>query len=406
MQSLSEKKILLGVTGGIAAYKSAELVRTLTTAGAEVRVVMTASAKAFVGPLTFQALTGYPVHSGLLDVDEEAAMGHIQLSRWADLIVIAPATADCIARLRVGRADDLLTALCLAAEVPILVAPAMNRAMWSHPATQENCAILARRGVHLLGPAEGLQACGETGPGRMLEAEEIGQRIEALCASQSLLKQLRVLITAGPTREAIDPVRYISNRSSGKMGFAIAEAATQAGALVTLVSGPVSLAKPPVAAFIAVESAAEMFEAVMKRAREQDIYIGAAAVADYAPPSTNPHKIKKSESELNLKLHRTRDILASVAALTPGPFTVGFAAETSDVEHYARHKLESKKLDMIVANAVGGSQGGFESDCNQVTCLWNQGRRAFDLAPKNQIARQLIELIAERFLSHQNPPNP
>ncbi|MCI0733448.1 MAG: bifunctional phosphopantothenoylcysteine decarboxylase/phosphopantothenate--cysteine ligase CoaBC [Methylococcaceae bacterium] len=405
MSPLSGKNILLGVTGGIAAYKSAEVVRLLSAANASVRVVMTRSAKSFVGPLTFQALTGYPVYSDLLDVDEEAAMGHIQLARWADCLAVAPATADFIAKMRAGLADDLLSTLCLAAEVPILIAPAMNRAMWSNPATLENIRVLAERGIHQLGPATGLQACGENGYGRMIEADAIYQAIQSLLSRKGSLQGLSVLVSAGPTREPIDPVRYISNRSSGKMGYELARAASEAGARVSLVSGPVSLPKPNLDAIVEVQTAAEMYSAVMERARTSDIYIGAAAVADYAPIDADIQKIKKNDPSLMLSLERTPDILASVAAMNPGPFTVGFAAETESLENNAKKKLESKNLDMIVANQVGGREGGFESDQNALTVLWKDGQVRFELAPKKQLAHKLVELIAERLQYSRNPRN-
>ncbi len=405
MSPLSGKNILLGVTGGIAAYKSAEVVRLLSAANASVRVVMTRSAKSFVGPLTFQALTGYPVYSDLLDVDEEAAMGHIQLARWADCLAVAPATADFIAKMRAGLADDLLSTLCLAAEVPILIAPAMNRAMWSNPATLENIRVLAERGIHQLGPATGLQACGENGYGRMIEADAIYQAIQSLLSRKGSLQGLSVLVSAGPTREPIDPVRYISNRSSGKMGYELAKAASEAGARVSLVSGPVSLPKPNLDAIVEVQTAAEMYSAVMERARTSDIYIGAAAVADYAPIDADIQKIKKNDPSLMLSLERTPDILASVAAMNPGPFTVGFAAETESLENNAKKKLESKNLDMIVANQVGGREGGFESDQNALTVLWKDGQVRFELAPKKQLAHKLVELIAERLQYSRNPRN-
>ncbi|MCI0654059.1 MAG: bifunctional phosphopantothenoylcysteine decarboxylase/phosphopantothenate--cysteine ligase CoaBC [Methylococcaceae bacterium] len=403
MASLSKKHILLGVTGGIAAYKAAELVRFLSVANASVRVVMTHAAKSFIGPLTFQALTGHPVYSDLLDVDEEAAMGHIQLARWADCIVVAPATAHFIAKMSMGLADDLLSTLCLAAEVPILIAPAMNRAMWSNPATVENIRVLARRGIHPIGPAQGLQACGENGYGRMIEPDAIYRAINSLLTVKGCLEGFSVLVSAGPTREAIDPVRYISNRSSGKMGYEIARAACEAGARVTLVSGPVDLTPPSLESIVHVESAAEMYSAVMEKAGSQDIYIGAAAVADYSPLDAGVRKIKKNEDNRIISLKPTRDILASVAALNPGPFTVGFAAETDHLENYAKMKLERKKLDMIVANRVGGPQGGFESDHNAVTVFWKDGQTRWDLAPKNQLARKLVKLIAERFRHSKNP---
>lgn len=396
------KRLLVGVCGGIAAYKAAELVRLLKTEGAEVRVVMTRAATAFVAPLTFQALSGNPVHTDLFDADAEAAMGHIRLARWADAVVITPATADFIARLRSGLADDLLTTLCLAAEVRISLVPAMNRAMWNHPATQENVQALMQRGVRLLGPAQGAQACGEIGPGRMLEPAEI----RALLANDfrtGRLKGLSVMVTAGPTREAIDPVRYISNRSSGKMGYALAAAAAEGGAAVTLITGPVSLEVPArLAEVVRVESAREMYDAVMARIAGQQIYLGAAAVADYRPISAATAKIKKKDAGTLLSLERTRDILAAVAALENAPFTVGFAAETGDVETYAKAKLKAKRLDMIAANRVGAERGGFESDENALEVYWATGRKTLAMASKTQLAKQLLVLVAERYEAKKN----
>ena len=403
LSPLAGKRILLGVTGGIAAYKAAELTRALRGAGAEVRVAMTKAATAFVAPLTFQALSGNPVHQDLLDAAEESAMGHISLSRWADLILIAPASADFLAKLRAGLADDLLTALCLAAQVPIALAPAKNQAMWSNPATQDNAACLLGRGFRLFGPAEGGQACGETGLGRMLEPADIVREAEGLFRTGALAG-LSVLVSAGPTREPIDPVRYLTNRSSGKMGFCLAQAALLAGAKVSLVSGPVALAPPQCAAMAKVESAAEMFEAVLERAPGHDIYIGAAAVADYTPTQVSESKLKKRGQELELRLTRTRDILAAVAALEPPgrPFTVGFAAETHGLEAYARQKLETKGLDMIAANQVGQARGGFDSDENALRVFWHGGEAQLPMAAKPRIAAQLIELIAEHYRA-KNP---
>ncbi len=393
---MAEKRILLGVTGGIAAYKAAELTRLLCAQGAKVRVAMSRAATAFVAPLTFQALSGHPVHLDLLDASEESAMGHIRLARWADLILIAPATADFIARLRAGLADDLLATLCLAAQAPIALAPAMNHAMWANPATQDNVASLAARGVRLLGPAVGEQACGETGPGRLLEPMAIAQAVEAFFAP-NVLAGRSVLISAGPTREPIDPVRYLTNRSSGKMGYALARAAFNAGAKVTLVSGPVSLAPPQGAEIVRVETAAQMYEAVLGRVSGHDIYIGAAAVADYTPASVAPQKIKKHDAQLSIALIRTRDILAAVAALPDRPFTVGFAAETEQLETHARHKLENKGLDMVAANRVGLPEGGFDSEDNALEVFWRDGQAHLPMAPKSRIADQLIALIAERL---------
>lgn len=396
MPTQLNKRILLGVTGGVAAYKAAELTRLLRARGAEVRVVMTRAARAFIAPLTFQALSGQPVATEWLDPAEEAAMGHIALARWAELILIVPATADFIARLRAGLADDLLSALCLAAEVPIAIAPAMNQAMWAHAATQDNLACLEGRGVIRLGPAEGEQACGEIGLGRLLEPTELCERIAALLSGGSLAGY-KVLITAGPTREPIDAVRFLSNRSSGKMGYALAQAAARAGALVTLVTGPVAVPPPTDVEVIPVETAAQMYDTVMARVSACDIFIGAAAVADYAPASVATGKIKKTAADLTLPLTRTRDILGTVASLPRKPYTVGFAAETDHLEDYARAKLVSKNLDMIAANWVGRTEGGFERDENALHVFWNGGEAHLSMGPKSQIARQLIALISERL---------
>jgi phosphopantothenoylcysteine decarboxylase/phosphopantothenate--cysteine ligase len=395
MNTLSGKHILLGVTGGIAAYKSAELVRQLRAQGAEVRVVMTAAAMEFVTPLTFQALSAHPVHTDLLDTGAEAAMGHIELARWADALLIAPATADFIARLVAGRANDLLTAVCLACDAVLAVAPAMNRVMWDNPATRENIMTLKRRGVRVLGPGEGNQACGESGPGRMLEPAELVAELSARFAS-GVLAGRRVLVTAGPTREAIDPVRYISNRSSGRMGYAVATAAAEAGADVLLISGPVSLATPPRIRCIDVESAAEMQAAVMSEIARADIFIGVAAVADYRPAGIARQKLKKTSATLSLEMRRNPDILAQVAALPDAPFTVGFAAETQAVEEHAREKLRAKNIDMIAANAVG-RQLGFDREDNALHVIWEQGEQQLALAGKGKLARQLVAIIAERF---------
>jgi phosphopantothenoylcysteine decarboxylase/phosphopantothenate--cysteine ligase len=392
---LAGKHILLGVTGGIAAYKAAELTRLLTGAGALVRVVMTRAATAFVAPLTFQALSGHPVHLELLDPAEESAMDHIRLARWADLVLIAPATADCIARLRAGLADDLLTTLSLAATAPLAVAPAMNQAMWAHPATRENLGVLAARGVRVLGPAEGPQACGETGPGRMLEPAAIVAVVADFWGAGPLAG-LTVLISAGPTREPIDPVRYIGNRSSGKMGYALAAAAADRGARVILVSGPTALSPPAGVETVRIETAEEMYGAVLGRAGDADIYIGAAAVADYAPAEAEPQKIKKNMETLTLSLRKTRDILAAVAALEQRPFTVGFAAETEALEANARGKLAGKRLDLVAANQVGGGLG-FEADDNALYVCWPGGDTRLPVAPKRVLAGRLLELIAERY---------
>lgn len=389
---LVNKRILLGVSGSIAAYKAAELVRRLHEAGAEVRVILTAGGAEFITPLTLQALSGNPVHSELLDREAEAAMGHIELARWADALVVAPASANLIARLAEGRADDLLSAVCLATEASVAVAPAMNRQMWLNPATQDNLQRLVARGVQRFGPAEGEQACGETGPGRLLEAEAIARLTADLFATGALAGR-RVLVTAGPTQEAIDPVRYLSNRSSGKMGYAVAQAAAEAGAEVTLVSGPTALATPPRVERIDVRSAREMFEAVMARAADSDVFIASAAVADYRPAAAAEQKIKKDAETLVLELVRNPDILATVAAMDNAPFCVGFAAETEHVLEHARQKLQSKGLDMIAANLVGDGLG-FEAADNALSVIDADGVTELPTAPKQRLARQLISLIA------------
>ena len=395
MNELSGKRVLLGVTGGIAAYKSADLVRLLRKQGAEVRVVMTVAAREFVTPLTFQALSGYPVHTDLLDTGAEAAMGHIELARWADVLLTAPATADFIARLVSGRADDLLSAVCLACDATVAIAPAMNRVMWNSPATRDNINSLKNRAVRVLGPAEGEQACGESGPGRMLEPAELVAALSDLF-NTGVLAGRRVLVTAGPTREAIDPVRYLGNRSSGRMGYAVAAAAAEAGADVLLISGPVSLASPARLRRIDVESAAEMHAAVMNEITDADIFISVAAVADYRPQTTAEQKLKKTAATLSLELTRNPDILADVAALPDAPFTVGFAAETQAVVSNARDKLRVKKLDMIAANAVGQQQG-FNSEDNALHVIWAQGEQQLALTSKTKLARQLVAIIAEHF---------
>lgn len=398
MSTLQHRRIVLGVSGGIAAYKAPDLVRRLRERGAEVQVVMTAGAQRFVTPTTFQAVAGREVRAELWDPAAEAAMGHIELARWAELILLAPATADLIARLASGRADDLLTTLVLATDAKVALAPAMNRLMWSHPATQANIAILRHRGVEVLGPGRGEQACGETGDGRMLEPLEIVAGVERLlpAATSSALAGKQVLITAGPTRERLDPVRYISNRSSGKMGFALADAARAAGAEVTLVAGPVNLPTPLGVNRIDIESAAQMHAAVEAAVGIADVFIGTAAVADYRPAVVAERKIKKSGERVEIVLERTPDILASVAARTQRPFVVGFAAETHDVETYARGKLESKNLDLIAANEVGDDKA-FDRDDNSLIVLWREGRVPIGPASKQVVAKELIELIASRI---------
>jgi phosphopantothenoylcysteine decarboxylase/phosphopantothenate--cysteine ligase len=398
------KHILLAVSGGIAAYKSAELVRLLRKQGAAVRVVMTRSAMQFVSPLTFQALSGNPVHSELLDADEEHAMGHISLARWADALIIAPATANTLAKCSHGLADDLLSTLYLAASCPVYVAPAMNQAMWSKAVTQENIQKLISHGVTVIGPEQGDQACGETGLGRMSEPWDICRRLMAEPAPQCLAG-LKVLISAGPTREPLDPVRYITNRSSGKMGYALAAAALKAGAKVTLVSGPVMFPAPANAELISVETAAQMYEAVISKAAAHDIYIGAAAVADYSPVLMENEKIKKQAEQTTLTLQKTRDILAEVAQLTHRPFTVGFAAETHALEQYALDKLARKNLDMIAANWVGRDLGGFDSEQNALQVFWKNGRKDLAMTDKNHLAEQLIGLIAERMEHERHNKN-
>ena len=395
MNYLSGKHILLGVTGGIAAYKSAELVRLLRGQAAEVRVVMTTAATGFITPLTLQALSGNPVHTELLDAGTEAAMGHIELARWADVLLVAPATADFIARAVHGRADDLLAAICLACEAPVALAPAMNRAMWEHPATRANIETLQDRGLHVMGPAVGEQACGETGPGRMLEPAQLLEELSGQFRNGTLAGR-RVLVTAGPTREAIDPVRYISNRSSGRMGFAVAAAAAEAGAEVLLVSGPVSLPTPGQVRRIDVESAIQMQQAVLAHVTDCDIFISVAAVADYRSRTVADQKLKKSAESMSLELERNPDILAAVAALPEAPFTVGFAAETEKLAENARQKRRTKHVDMIAANAVCNGQG-FDREDNALQLFWEGGGQALPLNSKAQLARQLIAVIADRF---------
>jgi phosphopantothenoylcysteine decarboxylase/phosphopantothenate--cysteine ligase len=390
-------RVLLGVTGGIAAYKSADLVRRLRERGAEVQVVMTAGAREFVTSTTFQALSGRTVRCELWDAAAEAAMGHIELARWADLLLVAPASADFIARLSHGLADDLLSTLALATSAPIAVAPAMNHLMWSNAATQANVSLLRQRGVHLLGPAVGDQACGETGPGRMLEPLDITAAIAPLLRQEGPLSGQRVIVTAGPTRECIDPVRFVSNRSSGKMGFAVAQALQEAGAEVVLVSGPVSLPTPFGVRREDVESSEQMYASVRRELPGTAIFVGTAAVADYRPAQCAAQKIKKTSDTLDLQLTRTVDILAHVSASSPRPFVVGFAAETNSVEQHARAKLMAKNLDMIAANEVGHTKA-FDCDDNALLVLWRGGGRAeLPTASKAELAHALTGLIVERF---------
>lgn len=402
MNTLNGKHIILGITGGIAAYKSAELTRRLRDAGARVRVVMTRGATEFVTPLTFQALSGNPVHTELLDEAAEAGMGHIELARWADAILIAPASANCMAKLAQGRADDLLTTLCLASAAPLAIAPAMNRVMWNDVATQQNLHTLQQRDIHIFGPASGSQACGETGEGRLLDIAELVTALAGLFSS-GVLQNINVLITAGPTCEPIDPVRFIGNRSSGRMGFALAQAAREAGANVTLISGPTHQATSEDVNRIDVETAAQMYDAVMQNVRQNRIFISAAAVADYRPKNSTAHKLKKHDAELTLELERTEDILAAVAASSPRPFVVGFAAETENLEANARTKLAAKSLDMIAANLVGkdgqAQDIGFNSEYNALHVIWTDGEQRLQRARKTTLARELVNLIALQYNS-------
>ena len=393
MQDFIGKRVLLGVCGGVAAYKSAYLVRELTRLGAEVKVVMTQSAQEFVTPLLMQALSGNDVRTDLFDTQAERAMGHIELARWADYLLIAPASANCLAKMAQGIADDLLSTLYLVSETPVVVCPAMNRSMWAHPATQANCALLQERGVIFVGPEEGAQACGEHGLGRVSEADQIINSLR-LHEAHQLLVGKQVLITAGPTRESIDPVRYLSNYSSGKMGYALAEAAAMAGARVTLISGPCALEVSSGIKLLKVESAQSMLEAVKQEMKNGSIFIGAAAVADYRVESPAVEKMKKKDhEELILKLVKNPDILSWVAASSQVSFVVGFAAETTDVLHYATEKLQHKKLDMIVANAVGKGLG-FESDVNQVSIITKNKQIDLPLTHKTQLAGQIIAILA------------
>jgi phosphopantothenoylcysteine decarboxylase/phosphopantothenate--cysteine ligase len=401
MNFLSGKHILVGVCGGIAAYKSAELVRLLRGVDAEVRVVMTATAGEFVGTRTFQALSGQPVWQGWSD--DRSGMDHIELARWADRILIAPATADLLARLAHGRADDLLAAICLASQAPLLVAPAMNQAMWQHAATQANVSLLRERGVHVCGPATGEQACGEVGAGRMLEPQGL---LQALSDSfqQGTLTGLKVVVTAGPTRESLDPVRYLSNRSSGKMGYAVAAAAREAGAAVTLVSGPVSLEAPAGISVVRVESAQNMLDAVLREVPDCDIFIAAAAVADYQPVETASRKIKKQPADWALPLQPAPDILATVAGLQPRPFCVGFAAETENLQQNAHNKRLSKGIALLAANQVGGGLG-FDADENALLLVWEGGQLQLEKDSKYRLAKRLIEQVARHYKASTHSTN-
>jgi len=392
---LHGRRILLGVTGGIAAYKAADLVRRLMDAGAEVQVAMTASATEFVRPLTFQALSGREVRTDLFDPAAEAAMGHIELARWPDAIVVAPASADFLARLAAGMANDLLTTLCLATDRPILVAPAMNRLMWANPATQANLATLRSRGIRTVGPGAGFQACGETGEGRMSEPLDIREAVLHLFGDGPL-RGVKAVVTAGPTREAIDPVRFITNRSSGKMGYAVAAALARLGASVTLVSGPTLLAAPAGVQRVSVETAAEMLAASREAVAGARLFVGAAAVADYRMDAVSEQKIKKSSDAMELRLVKNPDILATLRQEHPKLFIVGFAAETEKLEEHARGKLERKQLDLIAANLVGNGKA-FDRDDNQLSVYWKGGGQELAPAHKNDLARDLARLIADRY---------
>lgn len=399
MKRLSNKRILLGITGGIAAYKSAELARHLSKAGADVRVVMTPAATQFITPLTLQALTGNKVHTELLDADAEAGMGHIALARWPDLVLIAPASANFLARITSGQASDLLSTLLLATKAPVALAPAMNQAMWSNPATHANLATLRARGMRVFGPDSGVQACGDVGPGRMLEPSEIAVLAAGLFDA-GLLAGLRMVITAGPTREALDPVRYISNHSSGKMGYALAAEAAAAGAKVTLISGPVALQVPEHVRRVDVVSAQDMLDASLHAAPDCDIFIGVAAVADYRPATVAPEKLKKSGETLTITLVPNADIISAIAALEKRPFTVGFAAETQHVEAFGMAKLQRKKLDLLFANDAVAT---FGNDVISAIALWPQGRAELGPGNKHLVARQMLALIHEHFTRQGSP---
>lgn len=393
---LNNQNVLLGITGGIAAYKTPDLVRKLTALGANVRVVMTHSAKEFVSPLALQAVSGNPVADDLLDREAEAAMGHIEFARWADKLLIAPASANFMAKLAHGLADDLLSTLCLATSAPIFIAPAMNQQMWHAAATQANLAILCSRNIQILGPAQGEQACGDVGPGRMLEPQDLANML-ALTSIEPLLTGKHIVITAGPTREDIDPVRYISNHSSGRMGYALAKAAGAMGARVTLISGPVSIPAPVGVTTVGVVSALQMHQAVMDVVTDSDIFVACAAVADYKPTEKNTQKIKKNDEELTLTFTRNPDILRDVANMLHPPFTVGFAAETQNLSHYAKDKLSRKNLDMIAANDVSKQGIGFNSEQNALHVFWPEGEKELGVADKYQLALELMQLVAQQY---------
>lgn len=396
MSSLSQKRIILGITGGIAAYKSAEIARRLQDHGAEVRVIMTDSAQEFIRPLTLQALTGKPVHTDLLDTKAEAAMGHIELARWADAILVAPATANFMAALSQGTAHDLLTTVCLASSGKIIVAPAMNQAMWSQPASQQNIESLKRRGITILEPDNGVQACGDIGPGRLQQPDVIVEHMASIFDS-GILSGKQVVITAGPTREAIDPVRYISNHSSGKMGYALASAMTDAGASVTLISGPVSLQCPDRCELISVVSADDMLAAASLAVKKADIFISSAAVADYRVTEVASQKIKKKSDKMSLNLSKNPDIVAILSENNPNLFVVGFAAETEQVEAHAREKLDRKQLNAIIANDVSRMDIGFNSDDNEALWIDADNSQTLSKKSKAQLAREIAVLIANKI---------
>jgi phosphopantothenoylcysteine decarboxylase/phosphopantothenate--cysteine ligase len=396
MSSLSQKRIILGITGGIAAYKSAEITRRLQDEGAEVRVVMSESAQEFIRPLTLQALSGNPVHTDLLDPEAEAAMGHIELARWADLVLIAPATANFVATLNQGSANDLMSSICLATTAPVMIAPAMNQAMWSNSASQQNIESLKKREVIILEPDNGIQACGDVGPGRLPQPETIVRQVASVFKTGEMTGK-KVVITAGPTREAIDPVRYISNHSSGKMGYAIADAMIDAGADVTLISGPVSLKQPDRCTLVSVTSAHEMLEAATKAVQGTDIFISAAAVADYYITESSDQKIKKKSDKMTLNLAKTPDIVSIVKENNPKLFVLGFAAETQNVEQYAREKLANKNLDAIIANDVSREDIGFNSDDNEALWVEQESTHHFSKCNKAQLARDLVALLATKL---------
>jgi phosphopantothenoylcysteine decarboxylase/phosphopantothenate--cysteine ligase len=402
-QILAGRRILLGVSGGIAAYKAVELARLLVSAGCDVRVVMTPGATQFVGPLTLQAVTGWPVSTDIFDPQQEAAMGHIALARWADLIVVAPASANCIAGLHTGQADTLLHTVCLASTAPLALAPAMNSQMWQHPATRENIRVLQQRGVQCWGPADGVQACGDVGPGRLLEPTELYQRIVAHF-TRGHLAGCHLLLTAGPTREPLDAVRYIGNRSSGKMGYAIAIAAAEQGARVTLVSGPTALACPPGVTRHQVQTAQQMYAQVMAHVAEADIFVACAAVADYRPETCAEHKIKKDNVPYSLTLVPNPDILAAVAKLPEPPYCLGFAAETDQVLTQAEAKRQAKKIPLLAANRVSAT-AGFDADENALTLLSDQGQVHLPQQPKQRLARQLIHHLAEQYHAYLTVQN-